>query len=90
MSLDLRNAFNEVSRGFVLAALPADAIGGTLARSLYSTDTPVMIRTPGGRVTLECTRGVVQGCPLAAALFAYAIAVGPVRVAREDVASLVG
>ena len=82
LSVDLSNAFNCISRRYLVGAIPPSAAGRSLVVALYGG--PTTMRTPGGRIELPCTRGVIQGCPLAAALFAYAVAVGPIRTARAD------
>ncbi len=86
LSLDLRNAFNSVSRRAVLAAVPTDNPAFPLTHALYNG--PLWMRSPSRSAPpLESQAGVIQGCPLAAVLFAHTLITGPVARAREDVAS---
>ena len=72
LSLDVRNAFNAVSRRAILAALPLDSAARKLVVSLY--DGPCYYRSAAPGPTVEASAGVVQGDPLAAMLFANAMA----------------
>ncbi len=85
MSLDVRNAFNSLSRELILACLPDDLPGRSLIAALYDTR-GLQAVTPGGDAVIPCDRGVIQGCPLAAALFAYTLMAGPVAMALADCA----
>lgn len=84
LSVDLRNAFNSVNRAEVLRHVPSDAPARRLIWTLYGG--PVRMLAPGA-APVTCSRGVVQGCPLAAALFANAITLGPIAAARAAMAA---
>ena len=72
LQLDMRNAFNEVSRRAVLDAAPTSGPLAPLVRTLYGSPSPLII--PRLRQVRTVDRGVVQGCPLGSALFALALA----------------
>ena len=71
LQLDLRNAFNEVSRAAVLECAPDEPILIPLVDSLYGA--PSTMRVPRTSSSFLVTRGVVQGCPLGSLLFATAL-----------------
>ena len=83
VALDVSNAFNTVRRSAVLDAVPDNAPGRRLVHALYGQ--PCTNWLPGEGVGVACCRGVVQGCPLAALLFAAAT-VAPITEARAAVA----
>jgi hypothetical protein len=83
LSFDMRNAFNEIHRDEVLRHVP-ECAARPLIRALYQG--PCEMITPGGAIRVQCTRGVVQGCPLAASLFANALMRGPVAATVEELA----
>ena len=72
VAIDLSNAFNSAHREAVIAAIPDGVPGARCARALYGDGS--WQRLPGAGWGVRCTEGVVQRCPLAAALFANAIA----------------
>ena len=72
LSLDVKNAFNAVSRRAVLHALPEHSSARKLVMALY--DGPAYYRSAPPGPTIEATAGVVQGDPLAAMLFANCMA----------------
>jgi hypothetical protein len=84
LSVDIVNAFNEILRATILQSLPLDAPGRALALALYGGTSTM--RMSGRSGTIDCTRGVVQGCPLAAALFGHALVRGPVHAAVTELA----
>jgi hypothetical protein len=92
LSLDLENAFNSMSRRGVLCTVDPNSAAAPLIAALYG-GTPLM-QVPGAAdhsphlPPVPCESGVIQGCPLAAILFAHAIITGPIRRAREDAARL--
>ena len=81
LSLDVKNAFNSISRRAVLHALPQESCARKLVVSLY--DGPCYYRSAPPGPTIEATSGVVQGDPLAAMLFANAMAQVLVRAATK-------
>lgn len=84
-SIDVTNAFNAFSRAEILRHLPAGLVGHALIRALYGCG-PTAMHVPGFvDAVIPCDRGVIQGCVLAAALFASALVRGPVAAARADV-----
>ena len=94
LALDLKNAFNAVSRDAILRALdalaadadnPVDPALLALTRRLYTH--PTMLRVTGtAGETISSRRGVVQGCPLSMTLFALALAPA-VEQTRADLAT---
>ena len=84
LSLDERNAFNAISRRAVLAALPLSSVARPLVMRLYRDACYYRSAAPGP--TIQASAGVVQGDPLAAMLFANAMAgilVGAADDARQ-------
>jgi hypothetical protein len=81
-ALDIANAFNSIHRSAILDSLP-DVPGRDFVRALYGV--PAWQRLPGVGWAVECSRGVVQGCPMASALFALSV-MKPVAAARDSVA----
>ena len=75
LRMDLRNAFNSIHRRTVVRVIPPDHAASALAWSLYGSESQGTTRD--GPVPIS--RGVVQGCPLAPALFARAF-----QVARDE------
>ena len=84
LSIDLVNAFNSISRRFLLSTVPVDAEAAALVAALYAGEPPRMF-VPGCPEPVACEAGVIQGCPLASLLFAHAIC-GPIRAACADAA----
>ena len=82
--VDLANAYNSISRKFALEAIPRGTPGIALARAIYPASYYARLSS-SPEPPVESTRGLHQGCPLASMLFAHALAVGPVRLARADV-----
>jgi hypothetical protein len=80
LQLDVRNAYNEVSRRAILDAAPRTPILGPLIDTLYGGTSTMFI--PRLNRCREVSRGVVQGCPLSSLLFACAMA----RVAADAAA----
>lgn len=72
LQLDMRNAFNEVTRAAVMTGAPTHPILGPLISTLYGTPSPMVAPRTG--TTFMVDRGVVQGCPLGSLLFATALA----------------
>lgn len=71
ISMDVKNAFNAVSRRAVLHELPGDSAARPIAVALYGT---ACHYRPAQGDAIQATAGVVQGDPLAALLFANAMA----------------
>lgn len=72
VSLDIDNAFISIYRKDLLGCLPRDLPGLGFIERVYQVATPVYHRSG---VSAEMDRGVIQGCPLSAALFNYALTV---------------
>lgn len=86
LQVDIKNAFNEVTRAAVMASAPQSPEAAPLIRALYGA--------PSLMYSQHCdafhvTRGVIQGCPLGSALFAEAIAPA-VQAAHADLAAVNG
>jgi hypothetical protein len=71
LQVDLRNAFNEVSRAAVIRHAPSEALAGPIIETLYAQPSLMMI--PRLAVARAIDRGVIQGCPLGSLLFAAAL-----------------
>jgi hypothetical protein len=88
LSVDVENAFNTITRAEILRMLPVDAPGRALVLALYGSAPnarPPMMHMPlRPDCPIACTRGVIQGCPLAALLFANALTHGAIRRAIAD------
>jgi len=71
VQLDINNAFNSINRRVILEEMAAASPAAAIVRTLYGGPSRAYVRGAEGR-PIECTRGVVQGCPLAPVLFALA------------------
>ena len=72
IAVDLRNAFNSISRRLLVSCLPRGSACAPLVRALYDMR-GLTAATDGGATRFHVDRGVIQGCPLAALLFAHAL-----------------
>ena len=72
---DVKNAFGEGDRRWIIRVLETHFPQfGPLVRALYHGSTPLLFKDNRSVVhTLEATKGVTQGCPLAAQLFNLAL-----------------
>ena len=74
MTLDIKNAYNTISRGF-LYQMVVEKIPSLLPYFvlIYGTPSLLMVSTEGGMAALLSREGVQQGCPLSSFLFCLGI-----------------
>lgn len=89
IEFDINNAFCDLYRECVLEVVHDIDDVRPLVEALYGNDSLMTLR--GGTTTLMCDRGVVQGCPLAAVLYALAQqrAIDEARAAMSPAAGVV-